>query len=508
MIRTLRPLLALFLRAVRDDVRAKFPPIMRTLAVLFVLLVIWGNQRNFNVGAGGQIALTFIALVNLAAATLFGLGSFSSAITEEKEDETMGLLRMTRLNPLAILLGKSTARLAGGLLFIGVQIPFVIVCIAMGGVAMKQVLMVYAILSAYLVFLCNLCLLASVLSQRSVMAVALSLGLCFLIYVAPVVASVRPTGSSPAYAEFLRYMMGVNPLFHTLQTAGAGLPFLPFGDSIRFHLMGAGILFLASWACFNHFCSGAGAAAPKRRRNPEPHRRRHGSRPGSLALAWKEFRYLTGGWGGLFLRTLIYAVLAGGLAIWIWDEERSNNLRNVGMLFKWCGLVIFTVELGSVSARIFGAERQQQTLGGLMGLPISMGQMIWQKVAGCLLAFLPSLTLWWLGVMLYSTADYRRPFEEESGLDSALTIMWLAEYVLFPVLVASLSLRMRRGALLSAFGLMLFGNILAFTLRRFLADDYYRDTGSIYLIAIGAVGFAGFLGTRIPAQLAACAAEN
>src|SRR5262245_1164330 len=160
---------------------------MRALAVLFVLFLIWSNQRREDLSAAGLWLLGVLAGVNLAAGTVIGLGTFCSAITEEKEEDTIGLMLMTRLNPLAILLGKSTARLASGLLFVVAQIPFTMLCVTMGGVTIEQVLRVYGILAAYLVFLCNLGLFFSVICRRTAAAVGLSVASLLGLYAIPFV---------------------------------------------------------------------------------------------------------------------------------------------------------------------------------------------------------------------------------------------------------------------------------------------------------------------------------
>lgn len=151
MFTKLRPIFALFVRSLREQSRAKFTPLARGSLALLLLLFIAGNERSFaHRTAPGQQVLILVVMVNFFAIAIFGLSTFASAITEEKEDDTLGLLQMTRLNPLAILLGKSTARLCEGLLLLAVQIPFTMLCITLGGVSMDQVLRCFAILAAFL----------------------------------------------------------------------------------------------------------------------------------------------------------------------------------------------------------------------------------------------------------------------------------------------------------------------------------------------------------------------
>ena len=43
----MRALFALFIRPVREDARARLPPILRATPVLVILLILWANERDF-----------------------------------------------------------------------------------------------------------------------------------------------------------------------------------------------------------------------------------------------------------------------------------------------------------------------------------------------------------------------------------------------------------------------------------------------------------------------------
>ena len=79
------------------------------ILILFLLFTIQSMARTGGVGAPGLNFLEEMVWLNFVCITLAGLSYFASAITEEKESMMLGLLRMTDLNPIAILLGKSQA---------------------------------------------------------------------------------------------------------------------------------------------------------------------------------------------------------------------------------------------------------------------------------------------------------------------------------------------------------------------------------------------------------------
>ena len=132
------PALALFERALRLETRSAvmcWARIGLLAIILVILLPIQAMARSGWYGAPGLRFLQEMVWVNLVFITLAGLSYFASAITEEKEEMMLGLLRMTNLNPVAILLGKSTSRLIGALLLLLVQVPFVLLAVTLGGVA-------------------------------------------------------------------------------------------------------------------------------------------------------------------------------------------------------------------------------------------------------------------------------------------------------------------------------------------------------------------------------------
>jgi len=51
-----------------------------------------------------------VTYLNFCFITLGGVGYFATAITEEKEELTLGLLKMADIGPLTLLLGKYRCR--------------------------------------------------------------------------------------------------------------------------------------------------------------------------------------------------------------------------------------------------------------------------------------------------------------------------------------------------------------------------------------------------------------
>jgi hypothetical protein len=540
MTRPLRALLALFTRAVREDVRSKFQPIFRALAVLLLLLLIWINQRDQNdSSAAGRDLLMLLTLVNLGGGTVLGLGTFCSAITEEKEEDRLGLLLMTHLNPLAILLGKSTARFACGMLFVVAQIPFALLCVTLGGVAVGQVLHAYGIVTAYLAFLCNLGLLWSVLCRNTTRAVALTFVSALAIYFFPVLMESSFGGSimrwqsatSILTENVVRYLLSINPALDALHTVFPSGGMLILIDSIPFHLVGAAVCFGLSWLLFERFCWGVGPVGPARAKTRGILRRARPPRAWLRAIAWKDFHFLTGGWRGVAGRGAIYAALIGGVLAWIYFTfEEGLPQYTVANLLWWCGIILFTYELGSVAGRLFGHEWKEQTLGSLVTLPKRTARLIWEKVSGCLPAFLPSVTIWAVGSWMYAAwekaerlaiatgsrgygygyryGELREQTEIENDYHTAYVWLMGAEFVLFAALVSYLSLRVRR-PLLVGLSVLLVANLAAILAAEALHYDSELESADwFWRMTIVAIPATLALALAIPRRLEKCAAEE
>ena len=519
MITKLRPLFALFVRSLREQSRAKFTPIARGAIALLILAFIASSERQFtNQSAPGVFILGMLMTVNFFAIAIFGLSTFASAITEEKEDDTLGLLQMTRLNPLAILLGKSTARLCEGLLLLAVQVPFTMLCITLGGVSLDQVLRCYAILAAFLFFLCNVALVWSVACRRTGRATSMTTLTGIVIYVLPlfllsITMSARFTGrKAQTWLEsFSQWSFSINPvvdLMYTVEPRGGML----FGaaNSITFSLIGGVIAFGIAWLLFAPCCnSGAETATQRTEKITASAGRRRSAHPrtGKRAIAWKDFYFLSGGVRGLLIRCVVYVAISLLCFWWIATVDRSGiTARELGVTFWVFGQMSFSIEVGLVSARMFGIERKRKTLGTLYTLPLGTGRIIREKIFGALPQLIPSAALTALGIAL--TTVGRNGFSLRHDDDSffAMWALIISAYVFFAVLVMYLSLTMRRAPFATGLCVIFGGWILL----GFLMPRSGRENMTAYLLTMSLlVSIASIaIASRIPGRIAISAAAE
>ena len=487
-MRSLRPVFALFARSLRDDARSRLPTILRTVFIGIILVILWDNQRSWERStAAGREFFFVVMMLNLGFIAVAALSTFPSAIAEEKEDETLPLLRMTNLSPVAILFGKSTSRLVAALLLLIVQVPFTLLAITLGGVSLSQVWGAYGILAATTFFLCNLALLASVYSRTIIRAGFLTALLGGTLYVVlpfvAFVATVKRRGaagfglaSGSNWDAFWNLVVEANPgwaLTVLLEPRMGGQLNL---QTIWVSLGGGLLLFVVSWLLFDRYCSRIADLAPTTRKNRRGKVRRWARVPRPwrhVPLAWKDFHFMIGGRFGLYLRLVLAGALFGGVCwLVLGSSEFQHAVRHrevIASITLFLAGCCAATEILLITGRMFGTERKRQTLSSLVTLPWTVGKIIRQKVLGCLPVLLPWLLLAitalvgaWDLILNELASEFRDQEWNWLALRdpiSAICYVFL-QAVLFLLTIAWLSLKLRRGALPVAIALITIWNII------------------------------------------------
>lgn len=523
------PLLALFARSMREDARSRLTYLARTGLVLVILLFLLSMSSTF--GWGNAPGLRFFGTViylNFFFILLAGLSYFASAITEEKEEMTLGLLRMTNLDPLSILLGKSTSRLVGALLLLAAQFPFTLLAIALGGVAVRQILAAYCTLGAFLVFLANLALLASVICRRTTAAAAITaLTLLGFFAIVPwlnwllrfplqmgLLQSPGPLLEGlGSVAEFIALASPLTRLNAILRT---GFADTPVGVQVWSNLGLGAACFVLAWLAFELFCGEQREAAPgrsvTRRRGPialgAP------SRAWSRALAWKDFYFLAGGKVWMAVKLILYALPLAAVALVPRYWGHTTSVKELGYFMLWLMLLIALAELAFMAASVFRQERKWMTLSSLAMLPMSIRRVAYQKILGCLPALLPAALYFALGIVCVSediasgvrniSPTPRSNFDKDALIALIGISYAVAQGVLFLHLTAWLSLYLKRGALPLAIAIhfivhMFLGIIMAAVV---------RDSSALVVLTVFCVIGIGILHLKIGERLETLAAEE
>jgi hypothetical protein len=514
------PLLALFGRSVREDTRLKMTYVARIGLIVVILLFLLTVQGSF--GWGNAPGLRFfgtVVFINFGFIVLAGFSHFASAVTEEKEEMTLGLLRMTNLNALSILLGKSTSRMVNALLLLAVQLPFTLLAISLGGVAVRQVFAAYCTLAAFIVFLANLALFASVVCRRTTGAAVLT-GVTLFVFFA-VVPFFRWIVSLPTALGLVKepslFMIGIDRLADAVAVAspsgrltqilGTGFTDNPCGVQVWSNLaLGAGF-FLLAWAVFDVFCSEQQEAGQPRSllaRRTSRLRRLGAGRVWQRALAWKDFYFLTGGKGWMLVKLVAYAV--PGLLIYFSETHfrptYAYNWQQLGYGVFWIAFIIACVELAFICASFLRHERQWKTLSSLAMLPQGLRRITWQKFLGCLPSLIPAFLYMGLGFVLFRRDFISSNFDWDSTGTVVLFYMAM-QFLLFLHLTILLSLYLRRGALPAAIAIHFVWNMLAGVLMVAAHEE-----AILFLLGLVSAGGVAFVQTWIGRRLERLAEED
>jgi len=458
--------LALLQRALRLDARLLSTHLLRLgfVLVMYGSLCLAQALASGLTGAPGLKLFSNLMSLNLILIVLAGVSFFATAITEEKEEGTLALLRLAGLNPVGLLLGKSTSRLIGTLLLLAIQLPFTLLAVTLGGATLEQILAGYASLAAFLVLTANLGLLASVIAPRGGTASILT-GLLLLLVLfgsrlatmllAPVLAA-GGTGST-WLGRLLELTGQISPLTRLDEVLNNTFSGGILGLQVGLNLLLGGGAFLLAWSSFARFNRPGrpveiGADWMTRITQLLGNRR---PRPRWRSIMWKEFHFVTGGTRFLLARFLVYLALISAIFL-IGQRYLRQPLDSVANSALLTMLVLVVGESCLYASRLLHDEWRDRTLPSLMMLPVSPAQILGDKLLGCVPALIPGLLALALTALV---SELGREYLLELWLPSRLCAVFL--FGLLLTLTLFFSLVVRWGALPLALAVMSIGLAMA-----------------------------------------------
>ena len=520
------PLLALFIRSLREDSRLRLTYIARTTLVVVILLFLFSTQSDMGwSNAPGLAFFRIVTGINLVFVILAGISYFSSAISEEKEEMTLGLLRMTNLNPLSILLGKSTSRLCNALLLFGAQVPFTMLAITLGGISMHQIAAAYISLTAFLVLISNLALLGSVVCQRTAGAAGFTIvGLLILFVFIPFASLLAELPEKLGLVQSPGWWVAL--VEYVGEKAQEASPFYRFDAifDIKFNesvfsfqacsnLGLAAVYFLISFGIFDRFCGPERESSPSRMGAAQTGRRGKSffapGRTWKRALAWKDFYFHSGGKLWLVIKLLIYGAPLVAVRCWPTRLGGPPPWSEFGFVMFCLMAGFIVVELIFAASSIFRIERQGQTLSSLAVLPQGVRRVAYHKLLGIAPSLLPAgfyllLSLPLLAPQIKSFLHDYSDSEKDFWLLIAGIATALSQGVFFLHLVTNLSLRVKRGALPLAIGVY----IMIILLGRMGFPPISDAASGFFLVLTPTIGATVFLHYNTGERLAELAAEE
>lgn len=460
----IRGTLTLLSRSIRGDALQEQAHWLRLASVVVLLFVlVAAHLRSSDLAAPGIEFFRSIAYLGIALISLAGIGHFANAITEEREEGTLGLLLLADISPLAILLGKSTNRVFSTVLIFAAQFPFALLSLTLGGVTVLQILSTFLTLGAYLFLIANMALLASVLARRSSEASALMLlfTTSLLGLIPAVLRSINQLIALglivPGGNDLARLGWWKSFYEQTSVIAEVGRIFEPtysghiLSRQLLLSLILGMVCFLMAWLRFRTVVWASDVAEPSRFLSPRKRRRFSflTNRPWQAAIAWKDYHFVGGGLTLLALKLLLFPL---GIGLSVYYSAKIQHFTTVpGIQFaRDALLLILVVEVLLMSSRFFHTERRLGTLPTLLMLPQSVEKISLSKLWGCLLAIVPTVIA--LLIVEYEVAQFRSMAAVVASREMAVGACLLIVLSQFTVLC---SLITKWGALPLAIGIML-----------------------------------------------------
>lgn len=492
---------AFMTRTIRQDSRTVSHHLMRAAVAAFILFLfmVQASENTIQVGAGGSFA-SQVFLCCYGFLTLLGGVHFSAAISEEKEEQTLPLLKMTGASSVAILLGKSLPRLSVAILFLICVAPFLLLSITLGGVLIQGVVSAILSVLCYSLMLSQLGLLASILSKSSRKAFSLMVlfwSLTELLFLWVLMIGgfgwISQGTSQEWYSTASSWSLWMN-LNSTL------LAFSPtdwWYPHMNFELVVAVVAFVLSWLSFHRFTEER-SSGPSLAWVNGLVSANHRSRVWNHATAWKSWHVLTGGVRWLWIRSLGGIVLSFGIVTAVvvaFDSGFQIEAICIGSF--WVAVVVFLLSVGRMTGLVYQTEIQQKTLSTLVMLPVPASQTFLSMLKGLSPAIAASFVPVVVGfiAMISVLLEVRGSFRVNilSDLSEMLVEPWFWHFFSWALVTLALgtylSTRVRHGALLIAIGLLWIIGPMMF--------------GLFFGLIIGPRGDADFFAYVVPVMLIA-----
>jgi hypothetical protein len=480
------PVFALLYRGMRQDSRDPRTYVLRALVavvMIFACMAIAGGGRWM--GAPGLVFFSVLAWADFVALCILGIGFFSPMIAAEKEQGTLGLVKITGLDPASIVLGMAGPPVAGVGLLLLAQVPFALLSVTLGGLLVGQIFAVYVTLASFTILVAGLAIFCSVVCARPGNAQGLAGFLLFGFLLLPVMPlALRGLGMAqdwlavgdPLYTALgtAQALLGqTSPVVRMLAVMSISYAGGPFGWQTLINILLGAMFFALAWRLFEPMTANLADAAPGRAvpvAQPAVYRvsARTAQRrpwlsfigPGRAwdnAIAWKEFHFVAGGPVMLMARVLVLAVIACLLAISLYylGHGFDSDFRQLfGGLLMGSTVGIMGFEMLAHGGRIYGEEIKWRTLPDLILLPVSGNHITDQKLRGVAFCLLPYVPFFLLGALAWPEG-FLRAFVWLVSHTMVWALLFYAVFWYFMVLFISVLPRRGASLLNLAWGLLL-----------------------------------------------------
>ena len=455
-------LLTLLSHSLRQESRSASSHRFRIGSLLVATwMLLSAHYYSWFVGGVGREFVRALTYLDLMLILVAGSSYFGSVITEEKEQGTLGLLKLAGFSNAGLMFGKSSARIVIALLIFLIQLPFAFLAIVLGGTTVTQIIAAYLSLAAFLILLGNVGLFLSVVCRRNSSATSLTFFVGVLVLWSGRLAAFAQTAGMGRKAAIVRSaLQGVNEFELWFSAEGRLSEAMlyrhtPLVTGQFWASLGiAAALFGLSWLLFDRFTEYT--------ETHDPHRARSGgqtlrwqlwvTRPRGDALAWKEFHFSGGGFTTLVGKSLIYT---GLIVVAKLFEARFKAQYGASLteIVHACVLAILLLECLAFAGSFLGSEFTGGTLPNLILTPNSLGRIVASKFWGGLVVLSPTLIAFIMGSLVLRGHDTLL-------LDwSPRDLVLVFGFVLLLHLTTFYSIRVRRGAVAWAVATLILASV-------------------------------------------------
>ncbi|HQZ65671.1 MAG TPA: ABC transporter permease [Planctomycetaceae bacterium] len=406
--------LAFLTRSIRQESRLLTHHAVRGSLVLLTVFLFFSQVIDApRRGASGLYLVSSISNCCYFCLTLLGVMYFSLAITEEKEEETLPLLRMTGVRNFTLLIGKSLPRLAVVVLLILVSAPFLLLSITLGGVIPEQIIALILGMMCYAFCLSQMGLFSSTICRSSQRAVSLTFVLWLVMEFGGWLLYLIAYGCQQWeffwLYEFLNTIAG-SILHWSMWSASSDFLMFERGESVwhgqmTFHICTGLGFFGVSWLLFEFanqasLAQGASASEDITRGIVSKSNSLRSLRCWDAAIVWKSWQFLVGGWLWIIVYSIGLPLFAVSMVLLISIlVGESANAEVYGMTLMTVGGASFVILLARLFGNVLNREIYQQTLVSLCMLPRRRWVTIGELYLGLLPGLIAPLFCFVLGVL-------------------------------------------------------------------------------------------------------------
>lgn len=372
-----------------------------TLVFLLMYVSVMSRARNMMwiLGQGREMVSVLFVTIMI---TIYALGPAMTcgAITTEKEKQTLGLLMISRIRPGGLVFEKMVSRALPLISLIVASSPLFAICYLFGGLSLEETLAGVLVILLVLYQIICVSVFCSAILETSIAAFWMTYVTLAVMYFAwPVLHELgfvpgAPSSSLPD-AEFMLF-----PVYIMAMIIGPGSGVEHIWFLVTPSIVISTLFIVAARFAVVYFGFGGAWSLEKivrslgkrmiwlirypfvRQKSSIDDDDVHGQRPARKVsefspISWREKRFglINNRW---MQAVVIFLVLSMELVILAnenWDDD-------LAVLFHVLAMIVGMLLVMSISCRLFGKERERQTLDSLLVAPLGNREILAQKLSG------------------------------------------------------------------------------------------------------------------------------